>query len=336
VTYVATDNNGNMNSCSYIVTVVDTEDPVITCGATVTVLAPANSCDTLLTITPPTATDNCGAIDTLYNDLTLSGNATIVYSGTTTITWVAIDEAGNRDSCMQDIIIVDGTAPVPVNPRDSIVMCDEMAESVDTFQNLADLMAAGGSVTDNCGIEFFTISSEVEIGEDTIQRIYIATDSTGNTATLIHNIIIDDTTPPTLLAPADVVIDCTIALDSLEITGTVDSSLLVDNCEVIDTLVYTDNIFSSGACFANDSIQRIWILTDDSGNEARDTQIITRIDTIGPIFDIMLTPISDILCSDALPPTQMITATDNCNGTTITIVYQFLKTKRFYSPYSNR
>ena len=319
VTYTATDVNGNPSMCSHIVTVIDSTKPELTCVSSIVVSAPTNSCDTLITIIAPTATDNCGVIDTIYNNLTLSDNATMLYSGTTTIKWYAIDAAGNIDSCSYDIIVADGTGPVLEEPDTVDVMCIEMVAEVDTFLIIQDLVDAGGSAYDNCGIEIFQIVSETNIGDSIVRREYEAIDTTGNRTTVFQTIIIDDTTAPSFDAPIDVTIDCAIALDSLEVLGTVDSSLFMDNCGALDTLIYSDSIFSTGGCLANDSIQRIWILTDDSGNESRDTQYITKIDTTGPVFVMTLIAIADISCSDDLPATQLLTATDDCSGAIVTI-----------------
>lgn len=318
VTYTVTDNNGNTSTCDQTITVIDDEDPVLACNLFILVEAPETSCDTFLMISTPTATDNCG-VDTIYNDLTLTDNASMLYSGTTIITWYAFDAAGNSDTCETTVMVIDVTGPVLRAPDTTNVMCIEMVAEVDTFITLADLDAANGSSFDNCGIDTFYFTSQQSIGDTIINRQYIAVDTTGNMSTVIQTIVIDDTTAPDFDAPVDVTIDCSIALDSLEVLGTVDSTMLMDNCGENLTLIYTDNTFSSGGCLSNDSIQRIWILTDESGNETRDTQNINKIDTVGPIFDVLPLAINDIECGDALPPTQILTATDDCNGSFVLI-----------------
>ena len=325
ITYTVVDTAGNMNTCVHNVMVVDTVAPVFMCGsaanflADIVVVAPSDACDTLINITTPTGSDDCDSNPTITNSLTGSLDPSGIFSDTTEITWYIEDDFGNIDSCTYEIIVIDGTSPIVTNPPDSIVMCIEMAEMVDSFFTVADVIAAGGSIFDNCGVEFFNILTDVKIGEDTIIRTYEVIDSSNNSSTITQTIIIDDTTGPSFDAPVDVTIDCSIALDSLEILGTVDSTMLMDNCGEIDTLIYTDMILSSGGCLTNDSIQRIWILSDDSGNESRDTQYIIKIDTTGPVFDMALLPIADISCSDALPATQMISATDDCSGAIVTI-----------------
>lgn len=325
VTYTAQDTSGNTNTCVQNVTVVDTIAPEFICGSAanflvdISVNAPADACEILINIPIPTGTDDCDTAPVITNNITGSDNASGLYMGTTQITWYIEDDFGNKDSCTYNIVVADATAPAVTNPPDTTVMCIEMAEMIDSFFTVDDVIAAGGSIFDNCGVEFFNIQSEVKIGEDTIIRTYEVIDSSSNSSTITHTIIIDDTTAPEFDAPINVTISCDIALDSLEILGTVDSSILVDNCGEIDTLIYSDITLSTGGCLANDSIQRIWILTDESGNESRDTQYIIRIDTLGPVFDTALLPIGDIECGDLLPPTQIITATDNCNGSIITI-----------------
>ncbi len=325
VTYTVQDTAGNTNTCTHNVMVIDTIAPMFDCGnaqnflVDIQVNAPSDACEILINITIPIASDDCDSDLEITNSLTGSDNPSGLFTGTTEITWYVEDDFGNRDSCTYNIIVTDATSPAVTNPPDSTVMCVEMAEMVDSFFTIADVISAGGSISDNCGVEFFNIISEVEVGEDTIIRTYAVIDSSNNSSTITQTIIIDDTTPPTFDAPVDVTIDCGIALDSLEILGTVDSSLFMDNCGEIDTLIYTDSTFSTGGCLANDSIRRIWILSDDSGNESRDTQYIIRIDSTGPVFDMALSPLADISCSDNLPATQVLTATDDCSGAIVTI-----------------
>lgn len=325
ITYTVQDSSGNTAFCIQNVMVVDTTAPVFMCGSAadflvdIEVNAPADACAILVNIPIPTASDDCDTDIEITNSLTGSDNPSGLFMGTTELIWYAEDDFGNRDTCAINIIVIDATSPLVTNPPNTMVMCDEMAEAVDSFFTVEDVIAAGGSISDNCGIEFFNILTEEEIGEDTIRRTYEVVDSSSNSSTVIQTIVIDDTMAPSFSAPASVMIDCSIALDSLDILGTVDSSLFMDNCGEIDTLIYTDFTFSSGGCLANDSIQRIWILSDDSGNESRDTQYIIRIDTTGPVFDMALNPISDIVCNDKLPLTQILTASDECSGAIVTI-----------------
>src|SRR5204863_297913 len=66
VTWVVTDTSGNTNSCAQLVIVRDTQAPVITCPASITVNAAAGSCSSNVTFSV-TATDNCGSIASLVS-----------------------------------------------------------------------------------------------------------------------------------------------------------------------------------------------------------------------------------------------------------------------------
>ncbi|KAA3630591.1 MAG: HYR domain-containing protein, partial [Bacteroidetes bacterium] len=64
ITYYATDCAGNTDSCSYMVTVVDQEVPVLNCPADIVVEVAADSCSKVVTLPLPIdATDNCDAYD---------------------------------------------------------------------------------------------------------------------------------------------------------------------------------------------------------------------------------------------------------------------------------
>ncbi|MCX7549228.1 HYR domain-containing protein, partial [Xanthomarina sp. F2636L] len=59
VTYTITDAAGLTNSCSFDVTVNDTEAPTIVCPGDITISNDAGQCDAVVTWTAPTGADNC-------------------------------------------------------------------------------------------------------------------------------------------------------------------------------------------------------------------------------------------------------------------------------------
>ncbi len=106
VTYTATDNAGLTATCSFNVTVADTENPVFTnCPSYITVPVNTANCDAIVNWTPPTLMDNCGiASQTSSNspgDVFPIGTTTVVYSGD--------DPAGNSTACSFDITVLDGS-----------------------------------------------------------------------------------------------------------------------------------------------------------------------------------------------------------------------------------
>jgi len=112
VTCTATDSGGNHSSGSFAVTVNDTQPPVITCPANVTVAGDIfGSCSADVMISTPAALDNCpGVIVTGVRSDGLMLTA-LYPPGATTITWTARDASNNTASCQQMVTV---TNPAPV------------------------------------------------------------------------------------------------------------------------------------------------------------------------------------------------------------------------------
>jgi uncharacterized repeat protein (TIGR02543 family) len=107
VTYTVTGQTDK--TCSFTVTVNDTEAPVITCPTVGTL---CNNPSGLYAIPPATASDNCGNINisyTITGATTRNGNGTDASGsfaeGTSTITFTVTDAAGNSASCQTQMVI---------------------------------------------------------------------------------------------------------------------------------------------------------------------------------------------------------------------------------------
>jgi len=107
VAFQATDASGNITNCSFTVTVVDIEDPVITCPSNISTVSTTSGCGAPITYSAPVATDNCPGVTTALTAGFPSG-ATFP-SGTTTVTYMAFDGSGNDASCSFTVTV----APVP-------------------------------------------------------------------------------------------------------------------------------------------------------------------------------------------------------------------------------
>jgi hypothetical protein len=105
VTYTAKDASNNTSTCSFNVTVVDNQDPIITCPANITQNAPLGSCSATVTVPTPAVSDNCG-VASVTNNFTGTSNASGVYpKGTTQVVWTVTDIHGRTSSCTQTIIV---------------------------------------------------------------------------------------------------------------------------------------------------------------------------------------------------------------------------------------
>ena len=84
---------------------IDTTPPVVTCAGIVDLSQDALQCFSTASIPNPVVTDNY-ALDTFYHD----GPDTFL-TGMTSVTWTALDEAGNMGTCMQIVRVTDQTPP---------------------------------------------------------------------------------------------------------------------------------------------------------------------------------------------------------------------------------
>jgi len=180
VIYTATDDNGNSVSCSFTVTVTDTEVPQLSCPANIAVSNTPGQCGAIINFNV-TGTDNCpGAVTTLTSGLA-SGSFFPV--GTTTQSYLVTDAAGNSATCSFTVSVVDNEVPVFDCPADLLV-CGENSVvnfSVPTF-------------TDNCvGGSAIQVSGQLSgtvftVGTHTVS--FQATDAHGNTSLCSYDIIV--------------------------------------------------------------------------------------------------------------------------------------------------
>ena len=103
-TWKATDCRGQANTCTRLVTVMDTNPPVISCATNKTV-----ECGTAWSFDPPTASDTCCGTNitiTIVNTVTNGSCPWLI-----TRTWKATDCCTNSATCSQTVTVVDTTPP---------------------------------------------------------------------------------------------------------------------------------------------------------------------------------------------------------------------------------
>jgi hypothetical protein len=100
-------NGGGFATCTFNVTVKDTQPPVITCPANISVFNDPGLCGAKVSFTP-TATDNCPKVT--ITSVPASGSFFPV--GTTTVTSTATDSSGNKTSCTFTVKVTDNEPPV--------------------------------------------------------------------------------------------------------------------------------------------------------------------------------------------------------------------------------
>ncbi|WP_125029592.1 HYR domain-containing protein [Ancylomarina euxina] len=102
-TFEVTDAAGNKASCSFDVTITDTELPTITCLSDIAQAADASSCDAVVTYVAPVGVDNCSGATTAQIAGLASGSTFPI--GVTTNTFEVTDAAGNKASCSFDVTV---------------------------------------------------------------------------------------------------------------------------------------------------------------------------------------------------------------------------------------
>ena len=302
-TWTSTDDCGNTSTCVQQIQIEDTTPPVITCPANLTL----ECIDDTSTETTgfASATDNCSGFPEVFSsDVTLAGGCGPEY--TITRTWTAIDDCGNSTTCVQVISIEDTTPPVITCPANVTVQCNVSTVPANTGGN--------ATATDICDQTPTIAFTDVTVAggcqqERTITRTWTASDDCGNESSCTQTIVVDDSTPPSILCPSNVTISCASEVPPVS-TQSVTSS---DNCGPV-TVTHGGDVISDSTCVNRFKITRLYVSTDACGNSSSCTQLITVFDNTAP--SITCPSNVTIECSSSTLPanTGMASATDNCQS----------------------
>ncbi|GIV31517.1 MAG: hypothetical protein KatS3mg029_0868 [Saprospiraceae bacterium] len=293
VEYVAVDASGNVSKCTFNVTVIDVQPPLIQgCVGSSTVGTDAGQCTATVSWPEPTAMDNCQVVNIVGN---LTPPATLGV-GSHNVTYIATDAAGLTDTCSFTITVEDNEPPAIAPIPGNVVL-----------QAPAGLCGASYSwpiplATDNCGIDTFMVShvpgSFFPIGTTEVK--FIAVDINGNATVKTFEVTVLDNTPPAFNCPASVVVDAEgqILSDPSGFMGAVtpidcESAQLdfgavtaTDDCGIA-TLAQTEGL-PTGSIFPLGTTQMTFVAIDNHGNLATCS------------FTITVQPI-DALTADAFP-----------------------------------
>lgn len=217
----------------------------------------------------------------LPSGLALSGNT---ISGTLpsgigpiTIGLSATNEWGSGTGTLT-INVVDTTPPVITAPGTVTAEATSAAGAVVTFTATAT-DAISGTVpvvaTPPSGSTFPLGISSVSLS---------ATDAAGNTATQTMLVNVEDTTPPTLVVPANIKAEATSAAGAV-VTFSATATDLVTSSPTIAYSVAPGSTFPLGVTTVNVTA------TDGAGNVAKGSFTVTVVDTTPPTVTASLTPV---------------------------------------------
>jgi hypothetical protein len=148
-------------------------------------------------------------------------------------------------------------------------------------------------------------------GAKLIARTWTATDACGNKASALQTITLRDTTPPTITAPPDLVLQC--PADTR--TNSTGMPITQDGCSAV-TITFTDAV--SNKCGGTKVITRLWTATDGCGNSASALQTISTFDTTPPSFTLPVNVVQECPGDTRTNITGMPIAVDGCGSVALT------------------
>jgi hypothetical protein len=300
----AKDASGNQDSCSFTVTINDTQKPKIACPADIVQSNDPGECDAVVNY-EVTATDNCDP------------NPVIVFSAPSGSHWsvgahqvmaTATDASGNADTCYFNVQVNDTEQPHVICPSDIVQNNDPGSCGA-----LIDFSVTG---YDNCSFsdkDIYVTSpspSFFPIGQTEVTAIGI--DRSGNADTCKFLVTVNDTERPDVECPADIVRDNDLG----QCGATVGFKFFGrDNCTQGLTVV-ADPPSSS---FFNVGITQVMVTaTDTTGNADTCYFSVTVNDTEKPVVTCPANIVETVAPSDTVKVVEFTAeATDNCLGVSV-------------------
>ncbi|MDO4763927.1 MAG: T9SS type A sorting domain-containing protein, partial [Flavobacteriaceae bacterium] len=183
---------------------------------------------------------------------------------TITYTWTATDECGNSTEHTQKITIVPAPKIAFTNlPTDQNVSCGNIPESVKTLET------TGGCSELTWDFEETKTQGNCP-NSYTLQRVWTARDTCGDSQTHRQNIVVSDTESPSFVEvlPIDITINQGDAIPPMA------NLTARDNCSA-NVDIHTSRTESEEN--GNQTITYTWTATDECGNSTQHTQRITII-----------------------------------------------------------
>lgn len=269
VTYTATDDSGNTSTCSFSVTVEDTEAPKAVCQDAEAVLDASGNVTITATDINVGSTDNCGVDNMQVAPSSFDCDSL----GQRTVILTVSDAAGNTSECTATVTVVDTLPPTAMCKNLSITL-NASGEASITASSINN-----GS-TDNCAVDSLAVNPSMftcdDLGNNTVTLS--AFDSSGNEGTCTATVKVEDKTSPSASCK-----DITIQLDAngnavLNPQQVNDNSS--DNC-TIDSLAVTPNGFT---CADVGDKNVTLMVYDQSNNSASCSAVVTIVDNMLPTF----------------------------------------------------
>ncbi|MFD2824375.1 immunoglobulin-like domain-containing protein [Lacinutrix iliipiscaria] len=285
VTYYVEDADGGSDSCSFNVTITDVTPPLLLCPDDLSVSNDPGECHAVLnSLGFATAWDSCSGISITRTGIP-AGNE--FPPGTTVVTWIVTDAAGNSTNCTQNVTVTDTEPPSLVCGPDviantSIGACD------------ANVTVPPPTVVDNCGAAGATITNDYNSGGADASGIYpigtttvtyTATDSNGFITTCSKDIIVSNNQSPTITlnVPGPITLEvCSIYSEG---GATANDPCLGDLSGLINIDTSALMINGAGEITAVGTFNVIYSIPGYPGSD--ETLVVNVVDTTAPIITLI-------------------------------------------------
>ncbi|WP_158644006.1 T9SS-dependent choice-of-anchor J family protein [Pseudobacter ginsenosidimutans] len=212
------------------------------------------------------------------------------------------------------------TATVTVNPAPGVTLPSNISlnNAVNTCSAVATYTATGtGTPAPTLSYSFTGATtgsghgtgsgSTFNVGVTTVTLT--ATNSCGSTNSSF-TVTVNDTQNPTISCPAAVSVSCTGEIPVPDIS----SVIAADNCPGV-AVTFVNDVISNQTCANKYTITRTYRATDNAGNTATCTQLITVNDQTAPVISCPANITVGTSGSCTANASFTVNATDNCGGT---------------------
>jgi hypothetical protein len=262
----------------------------------------AGQCSQIVAFEAATASDSCPGVTVSC----IPTNGSVFLKGTNTVTCTATDAAGNIVNCNFTVTVNDTEPPTITCPTDIVTNT-----AAGTCSQVVGFVPV---VNDNCPDVTFVCApaSGSTFAQGATPVTCTATDASGNTTNCIFNVTVNDTEPPAITCPANVVTNT--APGGCEQVLEFAAPIVTDGCPGATFICAP----ASGSTFTKGTTTVTCTATDASGNTNACTFTVTINDTELPAITC---PIDIVTNTAPGACSQLVsfeaTATDNCPGVSV-------------------
>ncbi len=293
VVLTVTDDEGNSSTCTATVTVLDTISPL--CATQDITVSISGSFITIL----PSQVDNgssdvCGPVTLDVDPDTFDCDDL----GENTVVLTVTDESGNTSTCTATVTVTDNGG-LAANCQNVTIFLDANGNaSIDP----SDINNGSGGGCGGGMLEFDLSQTDFDCDDQGPNIVTLTvTDELGNTATCTAVVTVVDNINPTIQCPPNVTVACDVVVNP-ENTSQFGNATGSDNCPPV--IITETHILNLNDCNVG-TIIRTFTATDDAGNTATCTQLVT-INNPNPFTQADITwpasPLTVNICNSTNPP----------------------------------